>query len=263
MKKILLILLGGLLLFTGCLGGKTTLDMANDLEKQEGDYLSTTDNYYNPFRKEFIKDKVSGLLSVAVYDFNGDKKDDVLVSKAIDNNIVFELYKKEDDNLKKVNSLIVLEDYLNFPDTIYLDCFMKKVDGKPYVFVESTTYSNLIGDGIGWEVKKIGFDNDKIIDFLDESFNGSYFDNETIIEKSATIKHMGLEIEKVSFEEDGKSLFEQNKKNSVMMFQIKREHLKDFDYSIYDDSVETKVKYGITEYTNNLKDNKEIETYLK
>ena len=263
MKKIFLMLIGVALLFTGCLGSKTTLDLADELEKQEGNYLSTTDNYFNPSERKFIKEGVSGLLSVAVYDFTSDGEDDVLVSKVLDNNLVLDLYKNEDDSLKKVDSLVVFEDYLDSPDTIFLDCFVKKVDNKPYVFVESTTYSNLIGDGIGWEVKKIGFNNDDLVEVLYESFNGSYFDDETISDKLTTVKHMGITAEKISFDEDGSSLFEQNKNSSVMMFQIERDHLEDFDYLKYEDSSETKVKYGTTIYTNKFKDNKEIETYLK
>ena len=267
MKKIMLSLLIILTTFfvVGCNGEKSVdIDkLVSNLEKIEGEYLSTTDNYYNPSSYSFVENKVTGLLNTAIYDFNNDGNFDVLLSKIENNDIVLKLYELDDDELKLSDSIVLFEDYLDFPDTIDFDCFVKIIDDVPYVFAESISYSNLIADGLNWIYRKVGFSNDKFFDIAKDELSASYVDDDTLKEKKSFVEESELSVDKLVFEENGKSLFNQNSNNAVLLFQIKREHLDSFNPELYYDSQETNVKYGITSYTNKLDKDNHIEAYLK
>lgn len=225
---------------------KNLEDLINDLVKSE-EKLITLDNYYNPNEYKLIPDDVSGLVSVAVFDFDGDKENEVLISRIKNNDLVLYFYKVQDEKLVETYSIVLLNEFLNSPDTINMDLFMTLIDDVPYLFIESTGYSNLVADGINWDFRKIGFSNSKFIKINQKSVAGSYFDDEDISEYKRIVKEAGLKIDYISFEDNGKTLLEQNEK-VFKIFSIKREHIKDFDASDYYDSKETKVKYGITTF---------------
>ena len=215
-----------------------------DSEKE----LTSIDNYYNPKEYELIEEDTDGLISLSVYDFNGDSKEEVLVSRIKNNDLVLYLYAVADDKLEELDSILLIDGFLDFPDTIYMDCFIMIIDDVPYLFVESTGYSNLVADGINWDFIKLGFSHNKFIKINKKYVTGSYFEDDEISELKRIVKDADLSIDSLSFEENGKSLFAQNKE-AKELFSVKREHLKDFDESKYYDSSETRVKYGVTEFS--------------
>ncbi len=210
--------------------------------------LTSVDNYYNPKEYELIKEEINGLISLSVYDFDGDNKEEVLVSRIKNNDLVLYLYDVVDNELIESDSLVLIDDFLDFPDTVYMDCFAMIIDNIPYLFIESTGYSNLVADGINWDFIKLGFSHNKFIKINKKYVTGSYFEDYEISEFKKIVKDADLNIDSLSFEENGKSLFEQNKK-AKLLFSVTREHLKEFDASKYYDSSETRVKYGVTEFS--------------
>lgn len=253
------------LLVTGCGKSDDTSneydDILNELEKKE-EKLTVTENYYNPKEYKLIKEKVNGYLSSVYYDFDKDGEEEFLIARVKDSGLVLSLYEYKEEVLKEYDNIVLFEDFLGFPDTIKMNCFIKLIDGELYIFAESVGYSNLIGDGINWNYKKIGFSNGKFWEVAKDSLVGSYFDDDSIKAKKAFVKDTSLTVDKFEFEENGKMLYEQNKDKALDFFTITREHLDDFDQSKYDDGKETNVKYGKTTYTTSVINTHNLNGYI-
>lgn len=262
----ILLVIACVFFITGCTEEKSVDydSLVKDLETTEGQYLKENDNYYNPSTSQLIKEKVNGLIAVGLYDFDGDNENEVLSVKVKDNSIVLYLYEAEDDKLKEADSIVLFENYLDSPDYIDLDCFIKIIDNKPYIFAESFTYSNVTNaDGFSWAIRKISFDGNKFFDIVQNEFSASYVDDEDLASKKEFVKETDLKADSLIFEEYGKSLFNQNSDNAAMLFEINRDKDSNFKQSDYYNSKETKVKYGTTKYLNNLEENNDIELLLK
>jgi hypothetical protein len=262
--KLFVLLLTFSLLLSGC--GKSNSIDANDLltefEKNEQKLISM-DDYYSPKDNRLNEEVISGLLSSVYYDFDNDDEVEYLVARVKDNSLVLTLYELEEDVLKEYDSLILFNEYLSYSDAIDMNCFIKIIDGEPYIFAESVGYSSLVADGISWRFAKVGFNNGKFWKVANDEFNGSYYDEEYLKTKKDFVKNTSLNIDKFAFEENGKTLYEQNKDKALNFFSIKREHVSDFDYSKYYDSKETKVKYGTTTFTTEVNENHDLSSYIK
>ncbi len=237
-----------LLMFNSVDSNKTNISKMIEEFKKHEKLLSSSDNYYNPKDNKIINENVSLLLDVAYYDFNNDDEKELIASRVKDNSIILTMYKVDGDAFKEIDSITLFEDVLNFFDEINLDCFVKIISNKIYILSESTSYSNLVADGVDWKFVMIGFDNNKFVEVSRNQFAGSYFDEETLDEKKSSLKTNNIVINSFGFEENGKSLFDQNNSNASMLFNITRKHLDSFNASDYYDSKETNVKYGITSY---------------
>ena len=264
--KLFVMVLLCTLLVVGC-GGKNDTssefdDILTELEKQENK-LTTSDNYYNPKDYEIIKDNINGYLSSVYYDFDKDSEKEFLIARVKDSNLVLSLYDYKDEVLKEYDSFVLLEGMMDYSDELTINCFIKKIDGELFIYLESVGYSNLVADGISWNFRKVGFSNGKFWDVAKESFNGSYLEEEYLNKKKEYVKDTSLSIIKFAFEENGQTLYEQNKSNSLNFFTIERKHLEDFDQSKYYDTNETKVKYGVTNYTTDVASDYNLETYIK
>lgn len=242
----------------------SSLDKAIDKLSKEDSKITSMEDYYNPKELRLSEEKVNGRLSIIYYDFDSDGEDEFLVSRVKNNDIVLSLYKYKNNELNETDSMVLFENYLDFPDVIDLDFFAKIIDEKLYIFAESISYSNLVADGLNWSLRKIGFTEDSMFfDISKHSVSGSYFDEESLDSIKDFVKGTSLSINKLVFEENGKSLFEQNSDNAVMIFNIKRDHLPDFNESLYYDSNETHVKYGETKFIDKMEDNPSLKSYLK
>lgn len=271
MKSFKRIMLFSLILFvslliTGC--GSNEKD--SDIEKyvasiEESEVkITSTDNYYSPRAFSLIKNNDSGLLSVGYYDFDKDGEDELLVSRVKDDDLVLSLYNIENDELKEYDSIILYEDFLDFPDTIYMNCFIKMMpDNEPYIFAESASYSNLVADGANWWFRKVGFAKGKFFDIAQDEFSGSYFEEGLFDNKKEFIVETDLKADIFVLEENGKMLYEQNKDKAIDLFTIKREHIPTFDETLYFDSDEAAVKYGETKFSSGIEKNHDLKSFLK
>lgn len=276
MKKIRKILLFVLLLFvsvliTGCgekenkekeeqkLGPKEIISKIEEGKTK----LSLVENYYNPKEHTFIKDSTDGIISTSYYDFDKDGDDEFLLSSVKDNNLVLTLYEVENEEIKEKDSIVIIEEVLDFSDIIDMNCFIKIMDDEPYIFAESIGYSNLLADGINWKFRKIGFANGKFWDVAADEFSGSYIEEDFLNAKRSFVHETGLTVDKFGFEDNGKMLYEQNKDKTANLFTIERKHLDNFDSEKYYNSNETKVKYGETKYTAEVTTNPALADYFR
>ena len=234
----------------------------NEIKSKES-ILENMDNFYNPKDGIMLNENVSGLLDVALYDFDNDEETEILVTRVKENDIVLSLYRVEDNKLKETDKIVLFEDYLDFSDEISFNCFLKKNENDVFLYAESLESSSLIADGITWKFRKLGFNKDRFFDIAKKEFSGSYFDEDYLSEEKDFVKETGLVIDKFAFEENGKSLYEQNRKNSYKLFDIIREHLSGFSSVDYYDSNETKVKYGVTKFKSYNKEILDLANSLK
>jgi len=258
MKKIiitLIILVGGILLFI-VLHNDRKLDLKeiiNDLIKNE-EILKESDNYYNPQEYSLINDETNGIISISIYDFDNDKDEEVIIARKKTTDIELTLYELEDKKLTEKDKIIVLEEVFNYADIIDANSFIKIIDNSPYLFYEASLYSSLVADGITWKFAKIGVNEGRFIDIAKDEFSGSYFDDEYINAKKDFVKEASLNISDFWFYENGISLYEQNKDNAYLMYEIERNHLDSFQIDNYYSSSETKVLYGKTTFKDLSKD---------
>lgn len=234
----------------------------NEIKSKESS-LQTVDNYYNPRDGIMLNEKVSGLLDVALYDFDNDEEKEILVTRVKENDIILSLYNVENNELKETDKIVLFEDFLDFSDEISFNCFVKKDENDVFLYVESVESSSLIADGLTWKFRKLGFNKDRFFDIAKKEFSGSYFDEDYLSEEKDFVKETGLLIDKFAFEENGKSLYEQNRKNSYKLFDIIREHIKGFSSIDYYDRNETKVKYGVTKFKSYNEKILDLENNLK
>ena len=268
--KLLFVFVFAIFLFVGC--GKEEkvketkeIDYDSIVDKIEQDepLIQSYDNYYNPRDFQVIVENVSGRLNTSYYDFDKDGDVEFLVSRVKDNSIVLTLYDVENEELKELDSIVLFDDYLGFPDIIYLDCFVKVIDDVPYIYAESLIYGTLVSDGLSWDLKKIGFSDNKFFDIAKKGISGSYIEDDYLKSIKEFVEETGLKISNLNFEENGKSLFEQNKENSVRIFYIERTHLDDFTPGAYYNSKETNVKYGYTNFYSDNEKNSSLADYIK
>lgn len=262
MKKIKLsILLLTLSIFslTGC--GSNDVEKV-DLKNLVDDYvrkesiLKENDNYFNPNEYSLLGDDISGIVSISMYDFDSDKEDEVIISRVNNNNINLTLYELEKDKLVEKDNYTLLNDQYKYADIINMNSFVKIINNKPYLFYESVLYSSLVADGVTWEFSKLSVNNGKFTVMANDHFSGSYFDEDFINSKLQFVRNTSLVIKSFWFYDNGKSLYEQNKDNAYLMYEINRNHLDNFNLDDYYSSKESKILYGKTTYkdlSNNYK----------
>lgn len=231
------------------------IDLVNDLIKNE-EVIKESDNYYNPKEYSLLKNNKEGIIAISIYDFDNDKEDEVIITREKDDNVELTLYELEDNKLTEKDKTKLLDDSFSYADTIDMNGFVKNIDNTSYLFYESVLNSSLVADGITWEFSKIDIENGKFNRILDNKTSGSYFDEEYIDNIKDFVEDASLKIDNFWFYENGESLYEQNKDNSYLMYEINRIHLDSFNEELYYSSNETKVLYGKTIYkdlSNNYK----------
>ena len=217
--------------------------VSNLIEKEN--VLKEEDNYYNPSEYKIIGDKKNGIISVSIYNLDDDSEDEVLIARQKESSIELTLYDLDNNKLVEKDKIIALEEVFEYADILDSNSFVKVINNKPYLFYESVLYSSLVADGLTWKFAKYSIDDGKFVKHIKDEFSGSYFDDEFINSKKELVKENDLNINNFWFN-NSPSLYEQNKENSYLMYEIKRNHLENFN----EDNVsnEASVLYGKTIY---------------
>ena len=243
MKKVVLFLVT-ILMCCACAQGTNSTKVnkyINALIEGENRLDGQTLKAYAKFNtSSFVDSDVNGIL--AIYDYS---ENDVVIAKVINDDVVIKLYTLKDENLVEVDSMTLVERYLDDGSILNFDGFVKEIDGEKYLFFESISINSFFADGLAWTFKEVGIENGKLKELASKELAGSYFDKDDISNTMDYVSNTGLEIDELSLF-GGKYLIDQIK-DIEKLFYIKRLVNSDFEPEDYSNSKE-EVYYGDTKF---------------
>lgn len=208
----------------------------------------TIESFCNENELKITPDEVSGILAIAIQDFDNDNQEEV-VSITIDDNkdIYLELYMPQGNKLVKADVYKISDALLKYSDKIDFSVFVKEEDNKLSLYYESQGITSIFADGTSWNFGKLNIENGRILEKVHKNYEGSMIDEETEKELVETVKDSGLDVEEIDF--IGRNIVFQLE-DIVEICNISRTHTDEYDSNTADKTKLNNVRYGHTIYLN-------------
>lgn len=150
-----------------------------------------------------IRLDLSGSISYKIADFDNDGDEELLLVK-IDTESTEGDYKSKilvymheiiDGAVTVVDRYVLLEDILFLDMGEWSDVFLMEIDGDINIVAEREGWSALFADGFMWEIRMLGYSNNRFHEVVHKEFSGSDWEDRTLAEIQDKLSDFGIEID--------------------------------------------------------------------
>lgn len=146
---------------------------------------------------------LSGLISYKIADFDNDGDDELLLVKidtestesGYKSKIIVYMHEIIDGAVTVVDRYVLLEDILYLDMGEWSDVFLMEINGDINIVAEREGWSALFLDGFMWEIRMLGYSNNRFHDVVHKDFAGSDWEDSDLAKMQDELSGFGIEID--------------------------------------------------------------------